>query len=202
MIVLYLTLFQKNHFKTLNEKVIKRNDFIKKYVLRKTLALTPSALWHKNILFNFQFNEYLKQFQEYEFYSKLLSLEPSIYILDKYLTLIRINHESITTGDELKQPERSYSHITAKLNLIKVYAHDQDIQIGLTNHLLSGLNNSLNNLQFDKKISFSYLKGIESVIHLENLKKYRFKWLLLKLLTHIILITGRGSFCLRSLYKF
>ena len=193
----------KSESKKLTTITISKENFIKKYVLKKTLAPINSALWQKKTILNFQFNEQLIQYQEYEYFGRIFSSEPNISFCDKSYVLVRVNHESITTTKiNLSQVQRSVSHIAAKLNLIKSFDHRHDIQIGLLNHLLKGLNSSLNNPKFNKKITHLYIVGIDSMIRTKRFKKYLIKWILLKILSKLILKINKGAFKFRGLYQF
>jgi glycosyltransferase involved in cell wall biosynthesis len=192
---------ENNKIKIIKEYKIITNNFITDYVLRKLNAQTGTALWKKNILLYFKYNEFLKQSQDHDYYSRVFSKCPNIKIVNKELTLIRVNHPSISLNFLKHDNEKKKSFIDTYSKLLKVYEQDKAIRIGLINILLGSLVSTLSS-KHSHEIKKYFIKKIDKLFNeYLFLSKYKNKWFFLKYLSFLILLTGKGSYRLRSCFK-
>lgn len=108
----------KNNLK-LRSKKLESVDFFIDFLSQEIVFLTSSVVFRKSFLLSlvFRFNEKLKAAQEWEFFSKILTLSPKFSCLDKPLSFNRLHDNSISNMPNYIF-ERSYNYFLARQNVL------------------------------------------------------------------------------------
>jgi len=87
-----------DNIKGLKNKFIYKNDNLNSFIQNKMKIFTPAPLIRKQFLLshNLVFNNNLKRSQEFEFFSKILLINPTYVYTNKVLTYVRKHNESIS----------------------------------------------------------------------------------------------------------
>lgn len=174
---------------------------VKALILRKQFLQTGAAIWDRSFLLQMQndtelFDSSLSQSQDYDFFCRALMRQPEVVQIPKVLYHFRRGNDSISEQFVLGNTDHLQSYLTVKKKLSKLNKGNNNIVIGLLNHVLAAYRFSLKGDPKSNEILKHYLRDWTK--EFDEVSAFRIKKILV--LGDILKVLGRGNTYLKKCF--
>ena len=185
-----------------NNNIVLENFELKKFVLRKQFFQTGSALWKRSFLcklmgYPILFDPELTQSQDYDFHSRALIYRPKIKKIYERLYYFRRGNISISSEFKVSS-DHVNSFLKVKFKLGELFKEDNEILLGLFNHVLDSLRNTLS--MANKEVFEIHINTLKKwQVHFKLMPNYKIYFLIY--LSRLLFKIGKGSYFFKFFYQ-